>query len=246
MPRACTLDAAAKDFYRRLGVPEERLFPGPYCVENDRFARRASELGGRCCRERWRIPNDRVVYLFCGKVVDKKHPLELVQAFHEATQRAGNIHLLMVGDGDRRAECEAYAKQHRLPVTFAGFLNQTELPAAYAAADCLVLPSDNGETWGLVVNEAMACGRPAIVSDQVGCSLDLVRPGECGAIFPYGDQQALIRALVEHADVGLLFRQGQRAHTIVADYSIEALANGTLEAARYAVENSMRRKKTAD
>ena len=55
-------------------------------------------------------------------------------------------------------------------MTFAGFRNQSELPRYLAAADVLVLPSDAGETWGLVVNEAMACGLPAIVSRAAGCA----------------------------------------------------------------------------
>src|SRR5207245_2803101 len=80
---------------------------------------------------------------------------------------------------------------HGVPATFAGFLNQSEIASAYAAGDALVLPSDFGETWGLVVNEAMACGRAAVVSDRVGCGLDLVIPGKTGERFAFGDTQAL-------------------------------------------------------
>ena len=86
-------------------------------------------------------------------------------------------------------------REHTLPVSFAGFLNQGEIPAAYAACDALVLPSDYGETWGLVVNEAMACGVPAVVSDAVGCGPDLVEEGQTGMIFPLGDIPALARAI---------------------------------------------------
>jgi glycosyltransferase involved in cell wall biosynthesis len=76
-----------------------------------------------------------------------------------------------------------------------GFVNQSELPAVYASADVLVLPSDGQETWGLVVNEAMACGIPAIVSDAVGCGPDLIEPGLTGATFPLGDVAALASAI---------------------------------------------------
>ena len=76
-----------------------------------------------------------------------------------------------------------------------GFVNQSELPAVYASADLLVLPSDGQETWGLVVNEAMACGIPAVVSDAVGCGPDLIEPGRTGAIFPFGDMAALTAAI---------------------------------------------------
>jgi glycosyltransferase involved in cell wall biosynthesis len=116
-------------------------------------------------------------------------------------------------------------------------VNQRDLPGAYAAADCLVLPSDHGETWGLVVNEAMACGLPAIVSDQVGCSLDLVQPGETGAVFPFGDWEALAKLLADNANEENLQRQGDNARARVADYSIENLAQGTFAAVRYAVQS---------
>ena len=78
-----------------------------------------------------------------------------------------------------------------------GFVNQSELPAVYASADVLVLPSDGQETWGLVVNEAMACGVPAVVSDAVGCGPDLIEPGRTGATFPFGDIAALAAAIEE-------------------------------------------------
>lgn len=96
----------------------------------------------------------------------------------------------MVGDGDLRRECQRFAASRGLPVTFTGFLNQGEISAAYAAADCLVLPSD-GETWGLVVNEAMACELPAIVSVSCGCSVDLIIEGKTGFLYACGDEFAL-------------------------------------------------------
>jgi glycosyltransferase involved in cell wall biosynthesis len=124
------------------------------------------------------------------------------------------------------------AQQERLPLSFIGFLNQSEIVRAYVAADCLVLPSDAGETWGLVVNEAMACGLPAIVSDQVGCGPDLIHEGETGATFPMGDVTALAKRMVEFAaDPDALVAMGQRAQRLVlSDYSVERAVEGTLDA----------------
>jgi len=79
--------------------------------------------------------------------------------------------------------------------SFVGFLNQTEIPAAYVAADALVLPSDSGETWGLVVNEAMACGIPTIVSARCGCAEDLPARIDTRLVFPFGDVEELARAM---------------------------------------------------
>jgi glycosyltransferase involved in cell wall biosynthesis len=102
--------------------------------------------------------------------------------------------LLVVGAGPLDNVCRAQAERLGVRAVWAGFLNQSELGRTYAVADCLVLPS-GGETWGLVVNEALATGLPAIVSDRVGCGPDLVRADETGAIFPMGDAGALAAAI---------------------------------------------------
>jgi len=79
-------------------------------------------------------------------------------------------------------------------VRFLGFVNQSALPPAYVGSDLLVLPSAH-EPFGLVVNEAMLCGRPAVVSDVVGAKFDLIREGETGFVFLMGDIDALAAIL---------------------------------------------------
>jgi glycosyltransferase involved in cell wall biosynthesis len=101
-----------------------------------------------------------------------------------------SVHLLMVGDGELKSACEQYVMKHQLPVTFTGFLNQREISKAYAVSDCMILASDFTETWGLVVNEAMACGLPAIVSMNCGCEPDLIKSGT-GLSFKSGDTKEL-------------------------------------------------------
>lgn len=229
---------ANAEFYRVRGVPERRLFSAPYCVENDRFASAGDPPRRAAAREKWRIPADRVCYLFSGKFIDKKHPLELLHAFKDA-DIGGQAVLLMVGDGPLRAECEALVRKHNLAVTFAGFLNQGEILDAYDASDCLVLPSDAGETWGLVVNEAMAAGKPALVSHLAGCSQDLVADAGTGEIFPFGYWTAFSR-LFKHYSVRSdeLQQMGQRARTHIAQYSPQVAANGIINALHTVVRPS--------
>src|SRR4029077_8133491 len=121
------------------------------------------------------------------------------------------VHLLWVGTGELGAElrqsCHACFdalgeapvnapnRYNRPNASFLGFLNQSEINRAYVAADCLVLPSDAKETWGLVVNEAMASGLPCIVSDACGCAEDLVQPIRPDLCFPMGETVALERAM---------------------------------------------------
>lgn len=244
---AClTIGTANEAFYLRRGVSRERLFPARYCVENDRFEQAAAAADRDAIRNELGIGRDAVCYLFSGKLEPKKHPDELIAAFRDATSRmeaaaetdaAFEIpHLLLVGDGELRAECERLADGCDR-IHFAGFVNQTRIPELYAAADCLVLPSDAGETWGLVVNEAMATGLPAIVSDEVGCSLDLIIAadpsgdgGETGWIVPCGEQAALADRLIECAQIGRLQAAGERAKRRIAHYTPAAAADGIAQA----------------
>ena len=157
--------------------------------------------------------------LFVGKLIQKKRPLDLIAACRRAQSlRPGlNFHLLFVGTGDLaeavRTNCRVVldaagfigapgsTDTEAPPASFLGFLNQTQLPEAYAAADCIALPSEATETWGLVVNEAMASGLPALVSDAVGCADDLVRSIDPELVFPLGDIEAQARALIRMANV---------------------------------------------
>ena len=144
----------------------------------------------------------------------------------------------MVGDGKQKIECEEFVRRRKLPVTFTGFMNQTEIVRAYVASDCLVLPSDYGETWGLVVNEAMACGLPAIVSDRVGCHKDLICSGQTGEIFPFGDHNALAELLASLVSNPAKMRSmGKCAKQKVADYSVENAVKGCIEAIKFVCKN---------
>jgi glycosyltransferase involved in cell wall biosynthesis len=114
-----------------------------------------------------------------------------------------------------------------LPIHFAGFLNQSEITAAYASADCLLLPSDNGETWGLVVNEAMACGLPAIVSDQVGSAADLICEGLTGFVHPCGNTDALSALIARGAvEPALLASMGVEANARIKSYNFDSVVSG--------------------
>lgn len=236
---AClTVGASNRDFYRQAGVPEERLFFAPHCVDNERFGAQADDLRPRRdeLRAAFGLDPGARVFLFCGKLIAKKRPLDLLEAFARVHAEDRRARLLLVGDGELRASLEARAGSLQVPVAWAGFLNQTEIARAYVAADALVLPSDWGETWGLVVNEAMACGLPAIVSDRVGCHPDLVLPGRTGAVFPCGDVGALAASLAEVArDEEGTRALGRAARAHVAAYSLDRLVAATGDALRYAL-----------
>lgn len=204
--RYLTIGAANQDYYRSWGIEAQRMSSAPYCVDNTRFARAAAthRIHRREIRATWDVSEDAACVLFTGKLIAKKRPADLVGAATLISQRnpLRNLHLLFAGTGELGPEiaamCSPQSTQAAGPkprATFAGFMNQSEIAKAYVAADCLVLPSIATETWGLVVNEAMASGLPAIVSDACGCSDDLVKPHRSDLCFPVGNILALADAI---------------------------------------------------
>lgn len=223
------------------GIAPGRVFLAPHCVDNARFRADPQRVATEAAafRARLGVPPLARVLLFVGKFEDKKRPLDLLDAFARvhASGQAGGTVLLLVGDGQQRAQLEARVAHHRLDsaVFFAPFQNQSQMPAVYAAGHVLVLPSfGSGETWGLCVNEAMNLGVPAIVSSHVGCGPDLVADGQTGWVVPAGEPDALAATLAEVASLpdAVLSRMGQAARDRVAAYDPGAATEGLLAALR--------------
>ena len=230
--RYLTVGELNEEFYRFYGADSSSFFPVRHFIDNERFASEAAKaiLRPAELRDNWGIPHDSIVFVFVGKFLDNKRPLDALKAIEKLRGRNSNVHLLMVGDGRMRLTCEEYAQANNLPVTFTGFLNQKEIAGAYATSAVLIVPSRT-ETWGLVVNEAMACGVPAIVSDRVGCGPDLVHSGRTGMLFTAGDVDALADAMsVYAANPSLIAEHGANAQKWIADYSVEAATDGTVAA----------------
>jgi glycosyltransferase involved in cell wall biosynthesis len=213
--RFLCVGSANRRLYRAYGIPQSRMFAAPHCVDNDRFLQIADNLRSKReeIRATWGVPSAAFCFLFCGKFIPKKRPLDLVRAAEQLSRNVLSerpVHLLFVGTGQlgpqlRRscrvmfdaelAEGTGNGRETGPKASFAGFVNQADIPAAYVAADALVLPSDSGETWGLVVNEAMACGLPAIVSDLCGCAEDLPARVDKRLVYRCGDVDDLAHAM---------------------------------------------------
>jgi glycosyltransferase involved in cell wall biosynthesis len=215
--RLLYIGEANRQFYLKQGIGKERLAAAPYCVDNSRFAAAAAAARPERhrIREEWVIPTEAFCFLFAGKFIAKKRPFDLIEAARrlQCILQGKKIHLLWVGTGElgeelrqachtgfdaERGERGNASNGRNVPnASFVGFLNQSEMSRAYVAADCLVLPSDAKETWGLVVNEAMASGLPCIVSNACGCAEDLVEPIRSDLCYPMGDIIALQRAMAD-------------------------------------------------
>ena len=220
-------------YYRHYGVEDSRMFAVPYAADNDRF-RASAELepvARATLRARFDVAPDDLLIVFSAKIIDRKDPLTLVRAVAMMTERKRTA-ILFLGDGELRDRVVQAANELKVRAIFPGFVNQSQLPRHYAAGDVLVLPSRH-EPWGLVVNEAMACGLPVIASDRVGAAHDLVRSGENGWTFPVGHAEALAECLDRlAADRQLRSRMSERSRQIITTWDYTAGIRGIKRAVR--------------
>jgi glycosyltransferase involved in cell wall biosynthesis len=209
-----------EEFYRKYSA--RRIVFAPNSVDDRRFA--STPTTGRSeLLARWGMNDNRPVIVYCGKLYPGKRPLDLAAA---VKLLPNEVTTLFVGDGVLAESIRAALNPGGGAVT--GFVNQSELPAYYHAADILVLPSEV-ETWGLVINEAMAAGVLPVVSDRVGAARDLV--SGVGEVYRCGDipslTSALNRALARVGDPETRSRVKRHA----ARYSLDSTAVGFEQAA---------------
>jgi len=166
-------------------------------------------------------------FLFVGRFSPEKNIIFLLNAFKKVKNEdsAKNWGLILVGNGPQRKEIENYIKEKKMKNIFLpGFIQKEELPFYYALADVFVLPSTS-ETWGLVVNEAMACGLPVLVSNKCGCYPDIINEGENGFSFnPLNDNELL--EFMKNICYGKynLKTMGKASLKIIKEYSSEEAA----------------------
>ena len=209
-----------KRFYKYFGVKDNKIFFMPYAVDNKRFKKTKT----------WpkELPKNKKIILFSGKLIEKKRPFDLLKAYEMVKDKDKS--LVFLGDGKLRKRLEKYVKDNKIKdVYFLGFKNQSKLPKYYSAADIFVLPSGLGETWGLVVNEAMNFSLPIIVSDVIGCSKDLVKDN--GFIFEKGN----INQLTSYLDKllnnkSLREKMGKNSLKIIKNWSYKEDIEGILKA----------------
>lgn len=222
-------------YLRHYGVADSQLFFVPHFVDNARFAAEAERArrdgSAAALRASMQIPVGATLFVFAGKLLPKKRAMDFIQAIAGLRASGRLVHGLIVGSGPEESALRQRAAMISAPVHFAGFRNQSAMPHMYAAADCVVLPSIS-ESWGLVVNEGMAAGLPAIVSDGVGCAEDLIEPGQTGLTYAACDVPQLWDAMTRVVNALETNRGGfERAvHARIACYSCDAAVAGTMQA----------------
>lgn len=222
-----------KKFYRDWDVPAQQIADAHYCVDNEFFRLPESDSKHRrnTIREQLGIPQDAFVILYVGRLFSRKRPLDVVD-LHKRFFNFGCVHTVMVGRGEMEKEIKKVAES--IPNFHAvGFKTQDETKSFYHASDVLFVPS-TFETWGLVVNEAMASGIPAIVTENCGVANDLVIPNETGFVFKEGDlaaAESMVRILITNSDRRMRLCENAKRH-VNGEYTPEVFAKTIYRSSR--------------
>ncbi len=221
---------ATVEYVRHLGAREERIFIAPFGGDYEGFAREAAKVDATREKERRGWPARLVLY--SGRLVHEKGVFVLLEAFRRVAAELPDVGLLIVGHGPEQKAMEEWCRRSGLErVYFAGAQQYKRMPHFYALADVLALPTFS-DRWGFVLNEAFACGVPAIVSRMAGACEDLIVEGETGFTVGPGDAQELAAKLLRLlGDEPLRLRMSANCRRLIRHYSAEACAEGLLLAA---------------
>ena len=200
--------AASARYAASLGVPAERVHVAPNAVDTRIFDVEPT-------------PHDGCIFLYVGRLDSEKNVDVLLRAFADVPGE-----LVVVGAGSDEARLRALAGDR---VRFLGSLDRDELPAVYAAADVLVLPS-RSEPWGMVLNEAATAGLALVASDAAGAAHELIEEGRNGYRVPAGDEAALADALRRVVDERARF--GAHSREVARRFTPGAWADAVAEAVR--------------
>jgi glycosyltransferase involved in cell wall biosynthesis len=212
---------SAKEYLRAHKIRSDRIFTAPNAIDNDLFSSlaQAARQDATAARRLLDLPSRYI--LFVGRLVQEKGVFELLRAYATLDQSLRRqIGLVFVGDGPCRPELLKRASAVTDgAIRFPGFVQREQLPAYYALAEMFVLPTYT-DTWGLVVNEAMACGLPVIVSRVAGCASDLIRENWNGLLAEPKDISSLSSAVANLAtQPDLCASMGAHARQHIAQYS---------------------------
>ena len=233
------------EYLKDLGLEGVRVFPGYNVVDNDYYARESSLVRQHAEEHRNRLHLPEKFFLSVSRFIPEKNLSSLLRAYHGYRRVAGSgaWHLVLLGDGPLKSEIETLIDDLELHdwVHLCGFKQVDETPTYYGLASAFVLASVS-ETWGLVVNEAMASGLPVLVSDHCGCARDLVRDHSNGFTFHPLDIARMQKCMVDIAGGSVdLDSMGEESRRMIADWPLDVFAVNMLRAATVACSSAPRR-----
>ncbi|MGC2549365.1 MAG: glycosyltransferase family 4 protein [Candidatus Sulfotelmatobacter sp.] len=228
------------EYLTHLGIAPQRIFTAPNAVDTTLFSNLAetARRNESQVRSRYHLPSR--YFLYVGRLVKDKGVFDLIEAYAQLEgEIRSNVGLVFAGTGsDSRKLVERAARISPGVIQFSGFVHREELPKIYAFADALIFPT-HSDPWGLVVNEAMACNLPVILTSVAGCASDLVQDGENGFVIPPRDVAQLAGAMVRVAeDSAIRSAMGCMSGERIEANSPDAWADGMLEAVKSVVRES--------
>ncbi len=215
--------------YIDWGVPEEKIFYGVDVVDNLFFAENTEKYKRDVDAMRNKHELKKPFFLGVGRQVPKKNWISLLKAFnlYRQSEKTKPWDLVLIGEGPERQNMENYVTEHAMKgIHFRPFCDPHTLCEYFSIAGSLILPSHHGETWGLIVNEAMGAGLPVLVSNACGCAQTLVREGENGWTFSPDNPDELSDILMKHSNLDENIRRemGKRSQDIISDWPLERFA----------------------
>nr|WP_228038008.1 glycosyltransferase family 4 protein [Nodosilinea sp. LEGE 06152] len=220
--------ASAACYLEKLGFPKHKIWRGYDVIDNHYFSKASHLVKQNKIYERERLGLPERFFLYVGRFSQEKNLLRLLEAFglYQNAHPSEPLTLVLVGSGDQELVLKDKAKRLDLKnIVWPGFKQISELPAYYGLASAFILPSIS-EPWGLVINEAMACGLPILASSQCGAIFDLVFPGINGSVFNPWESQSINQSMTSfsHYSVSLQKDMGQASQRIIQDFSLESWA----------------------
>jgi glycosyltransferase involved in cell wall biosynthesis len=219
-------------YVRGYGMKEEAIYTAPNAVDVEFFAGGADHARRAAARYRSKLNLPSHFFLFAGRLIAGKGVFDLLRAYEsQPPELRSEWGLVFVGQGEAMEELQRRATRLQTGrVHFAGFAQREQLAMYYGLADVFVMPT-HSDPWGLVVNEAMACRLPVIVSEAAGCAEDLVQDGRNGYTFAPGDVPKLAALMNQMAsNETQRVEMGERGRQLILSYSPQASANGIASA----------------
>jgi glycosyltransferase involved in cell wall biosynthesis len=221
--KALYVGGANKAYFEYYGLKEKQLLFAPHAIDNARFSLNSESLeqAAKEWRKQLGIAEDNIVFLYAGKLESKKAPDLLLEAF--LSINVEGIDLVICGNGQLGNKLKEMADNHP-KIHFLPFQNQNQMPVVYRIGDVFVLPSRGpGETWGLAANEAMACGRPVIVSDRCGCAQDLVKEDVNGYVFEAESLYGLTQCMRKMLESTYRKEMSEASYIKIKDFSYDSV-----------------------
>lgn len=229
----------AKKYFTYLRAKPQKIFIAYSTVDVEYFKNESNMLKEKRdkLKEKMGIKTNSVI-MYSGQLIERKGLFYLLQAYKELRKDYQDISLLIVGYGPQEERLKEVCKKENIQnVFFTGFIDYNNLPGCYVISDLFVLPSFE-ETWGLVINEAMACGLPIITTAKVGASADLVKEGINGYIIEEKNIAQLYEAMKKIVlNQSLQKKMGEQSRKIIENFGIDNQVSGFVSAIKYVIEN---------